>query len=541
MPEPWKTEGAKFSVIVNILGGLWLGYVIGFVPVMFTYNTYLQDCNRYTEDVACNALTDAGCIWRNNQCDFPDFTSVNCSLYETQGSCRVVSGCYWKYHKQECAHLTGWTAEQQGLMAGMQIIGATVSSAVAGPMTDRIGRKLAVAVLGVVSLLSCVLFAVGWSMKENYAMLVVAEFVAGLAAGGVSVVCPMYVGEMADRTLENTIGIFFQIAVTFGILLAATVGLILDPRTDTANPHAHLQRRLQFVLLVQWLVAVAFMPTAYFMPESIVWLRERRRSCDALIPRDDTPVPATDATTAAASQPSLRLFRRELLLPLVVGVFLGAGQQLTGINAIMVYGPQLVGAVGLQPLVGNFVIMLWNFLTCLVSIPLVARYAPRKMYIGSTIAATVTCALTGIAVLPGVFEANGTAQHVLSGIGILGFVAAFENGIGPCFYVLAQDTFPAEVRSAGCSFTLFVQFLFNVMINWGYPNAQTGISGGPSGDQNFGMAVCFFIFSGIGFITALFLGLKMPKSNSELRKETEAVEAGDDSAAFDYIRAGSAQ
>jgi hypothetical protein len=112
----------------------------------------------------------------------------------------------------------------------------------------------------------------------------------------------------------------------------------------------------------------------------------------------------------------------------------------------------------------------------------------------------------------------------LAKLHLLAFVAAFECGIGPCFYVLAQDTFPARVRSVGCSFTVWIQFAFNVVINWGYPVAQTALSGGPSGDQDKGMAVCFLIFAGIGFVTALFLAVKMPKSNSELRREQSAAD-----------------
>jgi sugar porter (SP) family MFS transporter len=387
-------------------------------------------------------------------------------------------------------------------------------------MTNKIGRKASIAVCAVVGLIGTAMIAVGWAERENFPVLVIAEVVVGLVGGWLSVICPMYCGEMAARQLEETIGVLFQLAVTFGILCAASMGLILDPRTDTATADAHLQERLQYVLLVQWCISVVLIPAAALMPESTLWLQERRAKAQATtgVLHDDV-AQRSESGSAPAAKPEVNVFKLAYLTPLMVGVALASAQQLTGINAIMIYGPNLVGAIGLEPLVGNFCIMLWNFLSCAISVPLVRRFAPRLLYIGSTTVATVACAITGMAVVPGVLPSGSGAQHVLSGLGIMAFITAFECGIGPCFYVLAQDTFPAEVRSAGCSYTVWVQFAFNVVINWGFPIAMTAFSGGASGDQDRGMSVCFFIFAGIGFLTAAFLFLRMPKSNSELRRE----------------------
>jgi len=524
--SPWKTTGARASAGVNVLGGLFLGFIIGFVPIMFEYQSYVADCSRYTAADACNALTVAGCRWDNATaaCVFPDHDTVACGLYENQDSCKANDACYWRYHKRVCQHRKGWDSNEQGLLAGAQIVGAMISSPTAGPLTNKIGRRASIAVCAVVGLLGTLMIAIGWAAEERYAVLVVAEAVVGLVGGWLSVICPMYCGEMAARQLEETIGVLFQLAVTFGICCAATMGLIFDPRPDTATPHAHLQERLQIVLAVQWVVTLALIPAAWAMPESTLWLQERRakqHDTNALL--DDDIARRSEDGQPAAATPSVNVFRLRYLTPLLVGVALASAQQLTGINAIMIYGPRLVGAIGLQPLVGNFCIMLWNFLTCCASVPLVRRFPPRVLYIASTSVATVACAITGLAVVPGVLPSDSTAQHVLSGLGIMAFIAAFECGIGPCFYVLAQDTFPAEVRSAGCSYTVWVQFAFNVVINWGFPVAMTAFSGGPSGDQDQGMSICFFIFAGTGLVTAAYLILRMPKSNSELRREEQLL------------------
>lgn len=534
----WKAPGVRYSIALNLLGGLIVGYAIGFIPILLQFNQYLGDCSRYTTPSACSALTDASCVWVLGNtssgitpyCGFPDHERHNCSEFDNEPSCKAISKCFWRYHKMKCDHRVGWSADEQGIIAGAQIVGSMFSAPTGGPLTNFLGRKKSFGVCGFVTLLATALFTLGWSIKEDMIALVFAEFTVGLVSGWLSVICPMYCGEMAGQAFEYTIGVLFQVSLTFGIFLAGAMGFLLDPRDDTAVGAEHLQTRFQYVILVQWIIAF-FMPiVACLMPESVLWENEKRTKAQKKLEQSDEVI-VTGATNpdfessgeirkhVAAATPSYNLCKKHLIMPLLVGLALAAAQQLTGINAIMIYSPQLVGSIGMYPLVGNFYIMLWNFITCLTSIPLIRRFSPRILYTVTTGIATVAALITGIAVYPGVLETNGTAQYVLAGAGILVYVAAFESGIGPCFYVLSQDIFPEEARSVGCSYVIWICFVFNVVINWGFPVAKTAFSGGPSGDQDLGMSICFFIFAGMGFVTTLFMALKMPKSNSELRAE----------------------
>jgi hypothetical protein len=54
--------------------------------------------------------------------------------------------------------------------------------------------------------------------------LYVARFVAGLAIGGVSVAAPMYVAELAHTSIRGTLGTFFQVQITVGVLLEYLLG-----------------------------------------------------------------------------------------------------------------------------------------------------------------------------------------------------------------------------------------------------------------------------------------------------------------------------
>ncbi|ORC85096.1 hexose transporter, partial [Trypanosoma theileri] len=132
--------------------------------------------------------------------------------------------------------------------------------------------------------------------------------------------------------------------------------------------------------------------------------------------------------------------------------------QLTGINAVMNYAPTIMSSLGMEPLVGNFVVMMWNFVTTLFSIPLASYFTMRQLFLACSLTASLACLfLCGVPVWPGVASTSAKNGVVITGIAV--FLAAFEFGIGPCFYVLAQDLFPRSFRPKGSSFVLLMQLV----------------------------------------------------------------------------------
>jgi hypothetical protein len=179
------------------------------------------------------------------------------------------------------------------------------------------------------------------------------------------------------------------------------------------------------------------------------------------------------------------------------GVVLATVQQFCGINAIMNYVPNIATTVGVSnPFLSNFVVMIWNFITTLIAIPIAARAPPHVSYVVGAVVASIACFITGIPTYPGVTDSD----HVRNGMvifGILLFILAFEFGMGPSFYVLAQSIYPARLRAKGCSFTLAMQFLFNIGVNYGFPVLVEAFSGGANGDQKKGLAIMFFLFGSV--------------------------------------------
>lgn len=557
---PFLDQGSRHALLINAVCGLMVGYAIGYASVCLEYQSYASNCTRYTGEAACNALThSAGCEWTlvnasrpavgsptptRHACTFSDRRDSVCSVWNTSGACSAAGrGCYFDHSAARCEHVAGWTPVEQGLFASMLIVGAFLGSSTAATLLNKLGRRYTIGLIGLLSIAATLLLGLGWS-TNHFALLTVSRAVVGLTLGLASVSAPMYCGESASPKYVDTVAVCFQVFLTFGIFTAAALGLAINP-AHAVEKDEHLRLRFQVMNVFSGIFAVALIPAACMVREPA---RVAPEEASLAEPPPTSPLSpgaemsAIDHSAAVKGQHEQLLYgdgadntsfssvaaedaargsRRDaggltlkekmaiLTKPMVVALFLSAAQQLTGINAIMTYAPQMTEHAGLDPLVGNFLVMLWNFVTSIAAIPISRRVRPRRMYLTGAVVGSCACLVTGIPTYPGVIASEAGRQACVW-IGILGFVAVFEMSLGPQFYPLSQAIFPERFRSFGCSFTQSVQFVFNIGINFLYPIAQVQLSGGRSANQNKGQAIIFILFGCLGLSSTAFLIKHMP-------------------------------
>eukprot|EP01089_Gocevia_fonbrunei_P017880 TRINITY_DN5938_c0_g1_i1.p2 TRINITY_DN5938_c0_g1~~TRINITY_DN5938_c0_g1_i1.p2 ORF type:complete len:112 (-),score=29.00 TRINITY_DN5938_c0_g1_i1:64-399(-) len=87
------------------------------------------------------------------------------------------------------------------------------------------------------------------------------------------------------------------------------------------------------------------------------------------------------------------------------------------------------------------------------------------------------------------------------------FIAAFESGIGPLFWVLVNEIFLPEVRENAASLMNLIQWGFNLALSMLF---LTMI-------DNIGLGVTYWIFGGFGIFATVygFLFLKETKGDGE--------------------------
>ncbi|EPY19283.1 lmgt2 [Strigomonas culicis] len=404
------------------------------------------------------------------------------------------------------------------------IVGCFFGSFVGGPLSRLIGPKLVFLLVGIAGVICSVMYHISVAL-DLFWVLCVFRLVIGVFLGVCCVAAPMYVAENAHPKYAKMIGVMFQVFTTFGIFLAATMGLAMGQSIKYDAPSSqNLIGRLQGLCVLSTLLSLLVMAMGIYLPGS---LRQKRAQPTEPVGEDEQEreLPTDEKTYSCV----------QMIGPLLMGFIVAGTLQLTGINAIMNYAPTIMQSLGLAPLVGNFVVMVWNFVTTIFSIPLASVFTMRQLFLACSLITSVMCLLMcGIPVFPGITHKT-EAKNGVAITGILIFIGAFEMGVGPCFYVLAQDLFPKSFRPTGASATNVAQFVFNVIINVCYPIATEALSGGASGNQDKGQAIAFIFFGCIGLVCFVFQCLFL-KPWDETHKVTASAPEVERHSEPDYAR-----
>lgn len=629
-------------LLIVIIGGLAFGFNVGYVGPIEEFYAHLSNCTAITDQRLCDWVSrngNQGCQWvpsslftgTNGTCMFAEGTFDPCSTYSEEQSCSADTFCIWDDSAKNCHHVSGWNANERGVIAGMMMIGAMISSICAGSVIQRLGLKLALGVASVTSLVAISMQTAAWQNPEfgpRLVVLLIGRFATGLAGGLATVVCPMYVGDVARKETAAIIGVCFQVFVTGGILIAAFLGFVLRPPSDDLmladmSKFQALNACNMFLSFCQliaawWVVSPDSVVTpgessaSVTLPQGVTGggadsqrqrrlfprhhyyqhrhhhlhhhhqnnshhhhhvssgqLRRSLEDDDRLISpavahrqkygavvnsicfkqdpaspsrnyfnhhyhRDQSgqehetglsdPSGGDDDDDDDGTRPSI--FKHPFYL--LMAFFVGGTVQLNGINAIMNFAPEMASIVGLSnPFLANFIVMTWNFVTTCCCVFLARLLDVRLSFIGGAILGGVACLITALSTFPGAIENEGARNGVFI-TGILLLIAIFEICIGPSFYVVAQSVFPLEIRGTGCGLSVASNFLFNTLINFGFPIVVQAFSGGPSGNQKKGFAITFIIFGCLSCISALVLRALIAKSEKDINASEREQENRDD-------------
>jgi hypothetical protein len=161
----------------------------------------------------------------------------------------------------------------------------------------------------------------------------------------------------------------------------------------------------------------------------------------------------------------------------LLALILAAGNQLTGINAVIYYAPRIFVDAGFESralVLTIAVVGVWNLVSVLISMPLIRHFPRRTLMLVATGIMTLGVAL--MAVSSAFFAAHRAIPSILA---ILLFVFGFELGPGPLFFVLAAEAFPSPILHAGLSLSNQMAWLFNVAVSFLFPlmNVALGTAG----------------------------------------------------------------
>lgn len=388
------------------------------------------------------------------------------------------------------------------------LVGAMSGAIAGGAIADRIGRRQTLLWGGAIFVAGSILAP----LSPNVWTLIAARALLGVAIGFTSVTAPVYVSELAPPQSRGALIGLYQFALTLGIAAADLTGYWL------AEAHAW---RAMFGLGA--IPAALFFVMVLGLPESPRWLYSHRRQAEA------ETVLAT-YTDAAGARLLLEDIRAGLATPVETrwsalwspavrgALFIAVGftvlQQVTGINTIIYYGPQIFSLAGAatdkSAILATLVVALVNVLATVIALVLVDRVGRKPLLYAGVGGMTAS-----LFVLSFAFHAQASLGAALGTIALsclVVYITCFAFSMGPIAWILVSEVFPLRVRGRGVAAATLGSGISNFVVSLTFLSLI----------KIAGNAWTFAIYGIFCILTLLFVRFVVPETKG---RELESISA----------------
>ncbi|ROZ64681.1 MFS transporter [Kocuria soli] len=379
-----------------------------------------------------------------------------------------------------------------GFTVATALIGTIIGALTAGKPADTYGRKKVLFVIGALYFLS----AIGAALSENWYLFMFFRLIGGIGVGGASVTAPIYTAEISPPRLRGRLVGLVQFNVVLGILVAYLSNYVLAQvlSEDVA---------WRWMLGVQAFPAAVFMLLLFTVPESPRWLflagktEEARTNMARLA---SSPEEAAElegeiqeaiADLAQDSRPApffTAKYRRVILLAIAIAAF----NQLSGINAIMYYAPdifRMAGAAEDSAFLQSIAVGGMNLVATMVALTVIDRFGRRKLMLIGSIGYLISLGVIALLFFTQGHNFSGFSSALVLA-SLLLFIAAHAFGQGSVIWVFISEIFPNRVRARGQALGSFTHWFAAAVITWTFPWIAAGL--GP------GMAFALFFVCMVG-------------------------------------------
>lgn len=390
------------------------------------------------------------------------------------------------------------STRMEEVLVSVVLVGSMVGAVVGGAFADRAGRRPTLAWGGVLFIAGSVLAP----LSPNVAALIVARALLGVAIGFTSVTAPVYVSELAPPQSRGMLIGLYQFALTGGIALADLAGYWL------AGDHAW---RLMFAIGA--IPALFFLLFVLTVPESPRWLVAHGRS-------DEAEAVLKSYTNQAGCTLLLADIRASLLIKtekrwaalwtpavrkaLVVAVGFTVLQQVTGINTIIYYGPQIFALAGISSdksaIFATLLVAVVNVLATIIALVLVDRVGRKPLLYWGVGGMTLSLLLLSYsfhnqAVL-------GSSLGIVATACLMIYITCFAFSMGPIAWIIVAEVFPLRLRGRGVAAATLGSGISNFVVSLTFLSLINAA----------GNTLTFCIYAGFCILTLFFVYFVMPET-----------------------------
>lgn len=337
----------------------------------------------------------------------------------------------------------------------MALWGTVLGALTGGYPTDRLGRKTTLIWIGILYFVS----ALGSALAPDPYLFSFFRFIGGVGVGASSIAAPTYVSEIAPPKQRGRLVALYQFNIVLGILIAFISNYLLKG-FDGANDW-------RWMLGVEAIPALIYSFMIFGVPKSPRWLLLHKNDEAATLKVLELTSP--DQADNILSQikedhhsdgPSETVFSKKYSLPLMLAFSIAFFNQLSGINFVLYYAPEILEKAGFassDSLFSAISIGGINLVFTMLGLYLIDRQGRKTlMYVGS-IGYIVSLFMIAYG-----FYTDASSLFKLTFI--LTFIASHAVGQGAVIWVFISEIFPNKVRAFGQAWGCGTHWVFAALI-----------------------------------------------------------------------------
>ncbi|KAH7877804.1 general substrate transporter [Lentinula edodes] len=382
-------------------------------------------------------------------------------------------------------------------------LGGLLGSAQANVLMEKFGRRGTARISALFTALGSAIMC----LSGNVSLLGIGRFLTGIGSGIGICLAPLYIAEVAPKSIASTLGVLTQLGIVLGIFFTQLLGVYFS--SPDAGPNAW-----RLVLFFSFAVALIQVFMTGFMVESPRYLRskslrageearaiERRiwlhgvgvggdpAASPLLDERDPEAHPVAPHGNFSALTASQTLFKppADVRLPLLIVCCAMVGQQFSGINAVLYYSNDILSQA--LPELGKYVslgITVVNVIMTFPPILLIEKLGRKPLLFFSVAGAFISLTVLGMSLnFAGAAASTGpTAWTTVSSVFIIFFVMSFAIGLGPVPFVMISEIAPFYAVSSLSTIALSLNWLTNFSVSLLFLPLRNVLSGGAPGDPH---------------------------------------------------------
>lgn len=389
----------------------------------------------------------------------------------------------------------------EGLVVGGLLIGAAIGAGFCGMLSDKIGRKKSIILLGILFTIG----AWGTAFAANVTNLVLFRVELGIAVGGASTLVPVYLSEMAPAAMRGRIAALNTVMCGIGLLLAYVVNFIYSA---TGNWH----------YMLAWAVvpSVILVIGMFFVPESPRWLvenskvEEARKVLALTQSKNSVDVEIEEIKkTIDQKEGSFRELLQPNVLPIVlISIGVAVSQQIVGTNTIFYYAPTVLSKAGSgdsAAILGAIMLGIANLVFTFVGLLFIDKIGRRRPLMLGNIGMSSALILLGIGTT--FFHAPAWFLTVCFAL----FMMSYSASWGMIMWTMLAEILPLRIRGRAMGVAGIIHWCSNFAVSFTFPMLLDLL----------GIGYVYFMYAAFGFLVFFFTYRYVPETNGKTLEQIE--------------------